>query len=96
MAKRKKQRDKYVSKGNGRTVSAATRRLMREGYVGSLDEYNNKLDAWKRGKRVVLTIENPNKEETNRRYIKVTGNQFWGSPFAKKKSANNALANQNF
>lgn len=46
----------------------------------------NQLNAWKRGKNVVLTVPNPDKTETNARYIKVNARDWWGSPFKKQKS----------
>ena len=38
----------------------------------------NQLAAWKKGRNVVLTIENPNKNETNRKHIKVNARELWG------------------
>lgn len=38
----------------------------------------SKLQAWAKGKNVYFTIENPNKEQTNMRFIKVTGKQLLG------------------
>jgi hypothetical protein len=32
------------------------------------------LKAWSKGKRTMVTIENPNKNETNKRFIRVEGN----------------------
>lgn len=64
-----------------------------KGIVGSPKSSRNKKDphyqmqrllnqqaAWAAGKNVVLTIENPNKNETNRRYIKVNARDHWGDP----------------
>jgi hypothetical protein len=44
----------------------------------------NQLNAHISGKRVVLTIENPNKEQTNKRYIKVLASTFWKDPKAAR------------
>ena len=41
----------------------------------------NQLEAHMKGKRVVLTIENPNKNETNKRFIKVVSTDHWKSGF---------------
>lgn len=60
-----------VSAGIHSNVSRSTRRLMREGYKSSPERMLNQLAALKRGKDVVMTIENPNKEQTNKRFIKV-------------------------
>jgi hypothetical protein len=47
---------------------------------GSLAEAINKHDAWRAFKNVVLTIENPNKNETAKRFIRVNAREVWGSP----------------
>lgn len=44
----------------------------------------NQRDAWEKGKNVVLTIENPNKNETNKKFIRVNAWDIWGNP--RKKS----------
>ena len=46
----------------------------------------NQLDAWKKGKNVVLTVPNPDKNRTDARYIKVNAREYWGSPFKKQPS----------
>lgn len=40
----------------------------------------NQLDAWKKGKNVVLTVPNPNKSETNKPFIRVNAREVWGDP----------------
>ena len=79
MAK-KESRDKYTSKGVvGKTMKSrsnsdddyASRRLM------------NQQAAWQNGKNVVVTIQNPNKNETNKPFIKVNARDIWGSPKRK-------------
>lgn len=68
MAKGKKASGKtYVSKGERRS-SMSTRN--RDAGVRLL----NQIDALKKGKDVVFTIENPNKTQTNKRFIKVRVN----------------------
>ena len=48
----------------------------------------NKFDAWKKGKNVMITMPNPNKNETNKRFIRVPATQVWGNPnYVRKKSA---------
>lgn len=63
----------YVSKGERRSsAKTAVRdpgtRLM-----------NQKM-AWSQGKNVVLTLENPNKSQTNKRFIRVNARDHWGDP----------------
>lgn len=38
-----------------------------------VEKLMNKVDVWARGKRVMVTIPNPNKNETNKRFIRVEG-----------------------
>lgn len=44
------------------------------------DRVMNQLKAWLKGKNVVLTIENPNKNETGKRFIRVNARDIWGDP----------------
>jgi hypothetical protein len=46
----------------------------------SLDRNLNQIKAWKAGKRVMLTVPNPNKNETNKRFIRVEAKQYIGAP----------------
>lgn len=74
MGKGKKSSGKnYVSKGIVGTTKSrskkdadyASRRIM------------NQLNAYMAGKNVVLTIPNPNKNETNKPFIKVNARDVW-------------------
>lgn len=38
------------------------------------DRYLAQMSAWARGKRTMVTIPNPNPNETNKRFIRVEGN----------------------
>ena len=49
-------------------------------------EGKNKRDAWAKGKRVMLTIANPNNNETNKPFIRVPANEVWGDWRGKKVS----------
>lgn len=66
-----------VSAGVHSNVSRATRREMRKAYLDSGQRIINQIDAYKKGKNVVVTIPNPNKNETNRPYIRVNGRDYW-------------------
>ena len=81
MAK-KKQRSTQTSKGERSPLDKKLIKSSRREYNGSTAQMNNKLAAWKRGKNVMLTIENPNKNETNKRFIRVNANDVW-----KRKTA---------
>ena len=76
MAK-KKQRSTQTSKGERSPLNKKLIKASRREYNGSTAQMNNKLAAWKRGKNVMLTIENPNKNETNKRFIRVNANDVW-------------------
>ena len=73
MAKRRNTRDRYVSKGERRssiktsTKSAAARVV-------------NQQAAHLAGKRVMVTIPNPNKNETNKRFIRLPSTSVWKDP----------------
>ncbi len=73
MAKRKKSSgNNYTSKGERRNVSRAVTKAMRRDYKANhLKVINNKMAAFFKGFNVTDTIENPNPNETNKRYIKV-------------------------
>jgi hypothetical protein len=79
MAKRKKQRAHQVSKGEGSNVNKKLLNAIRNDTT-LLQTAANKRSAWLKGKNVVLTIENPNKNETNKRFIRVNAKDVWGSP----------------
>lgn len=53
---------------------------VRSEYLMSADRVLNQLSAHKKGRRVMVTIENPNKNETNKRFIKVPSTTLWKDP----------------
>ena len=91
MAKGKKASGKHeVSKGERRSS-------MRTRGVGdtNVDKMLRKLEALNKGKDVVITIENPNKNETNKKFIrhKVSGKSYlkYIQGGAEMKGAKNPL-----
>lgn len=68
-----KKRAKYVSKGQRDGISRDLVKAVRN-ERSDLDKILAKLKFWSKGKRTVVTIPNPNKNETNKRFIKVEGN----------------------
>ena len=75
---KKKSRASQTSKGERRNVAKSIRKLMRREYLSSgVARVNNQMDAFIKGKRVMLTIENPNKTETNKRFIRVPASEQW-------------------
>lgn len=77
---KKKSGTTYTSKGQRPNVSKSTRKLCRREYVESLDRYVNQMDAFAKGKRVMLTVPNPNKNETNKRFIRVVAEEYMKRP----------------
>ena len=71
MAKGKKSSGKhYTSKGERRSsIKTSTR--------DPGDRIINQLKAYFQGKNVMVTIENPNKAETNKRFIRVPASTVW-------------------
>ena len=79
-------RSKYPSKGErssmNRTITNSIRKDRTYG-----DRLSNQLKAWAKGKRTMVTIENPNKNETNKRFIRVEGNDSRAfGPWRREKS----------
>ena len=71
MAKRKSASKGYQSKGQRPNVRKDIRKAMRRDYVGSVEQMNNKIHALKAGKRVMITVPNPDKNNTKERFIRV-------------------------
>lgn len=84
MAKKGGKSKGAVSAGVHSNVSRKITNALRREYMASGERIMNQLRAWKRGKNVVVTIENPNKNETNKRFIRVRAIDIWGDPRAKK------------
>lgn len=63
----------------GRKISKEIRRE----YMANGDRLYNQLKAFKRGRKVVVTIPNPNTNETNKRFIKVAGKDYFRSAPSK-------------
>ena len=70
----------HISNGVHSNVNRRITNKMRRDYIASGDRIYNQRLAWAAGKNVVLTIENPNKNETNKRFIRVNARDLWGSP----------------
>tara|TARA_B100001057_G_scaffold390033_1_gene397904 strand:- start:1372 stop:1617 length:246 start_codon:yes stop_codon:yes gene_type:complete len=72
---KKKSRTSQTSKGEIGNSMKTRLRHGDEGYASQ--RIQNQLTAFLKGKRVMLTIENPNKNETNRRMIRVPAGEVW-------------------
>ena len=85
MAKKKGGKSKgSISQGKHSNVSSATRRAVRAARSPG-ERLLNQHKAWLAGKNVRVTIESPNKEETNNRFIKVSGDEYFGKGLPAKE-----------
>jgi hypothetical protein len=81
MAKGKSSKSSGIkSAGIHSNVSRSIVKSQRRDYMESSDRIMNQLLAHKRGKRVMLTIPNPNKNETNKKFIRVSSLTVWRDP----------------
>jgi hypothetical protein len=71
MAKKGGKSKGFISQGKHSNVDRKIVNAMRSDYLQSGDRIMNQLRALQKGKDVVMTIANPNKEQTNRKFIKV-------------------------
>ena len=69
---KKKSRASQTSKGERRNVVNGLGDERTE-----LQRINDKMNAFRKGKNVMLTIENPNKNETNKPFIRVPAKEQW-------------------
>lgn len=74
---KKRSRAKQVSKGITHQRKSVYSKMARKEWVGSSQQDQAKLSAWMAGKNVMLTIPNPNTNETNKKYIRVNANEVW-------------------
>lgn len=80
MAKKGGKSKGFISKGERPNVSCSIQKATRLDYVGTDLYWNNKVKAWRAGKRVMLTIQNPDKKNTKERMIRVPAIDVWGFP----------------
>ena len=66
---KKRSRAKQVSAGITHQKPNPILKALRREYRDSMARVQNQLEAHLRGKHVVLTIENPNKNETNKKKV---------------------------
>ena len=74
---KKRSRAHQTSKGERRCVARDIVKATRRDYMQSSERITNQLSAFLRGKNVMLTIPNPNKNETNKRMIRVPAADQW-------------------
>lgn len=69
-----------VSAGVHSNVARTLVNSQRRDYMASGDRLMNQLLAFRRGRRVMVTMANPNKNETNKKFIRVPANTVWKDP----------------
>jgi hypothetical protein len=69
----------FISQGVHSNVSKSIRRAMRADYLASGERLINQRAAFDAGKNVMVTIPNPNPNETNKRFIRVNAKTVWKS-----------------
>jgi hypothetical protein len=74
---KKSQRASQTSKGERRSLARSVVKATRRDYMQSSERTTNQLAAFLKGKNVMLTIPNPNKNETNKRMIRVPATEVW-------------------
>ncbi len=81
MAKGKRSsKNNYTSKGERPNTTKSILKAKRLEYNDTMSQLINQVKAWRRGKKVMLTMQNPNKKETNKPYIRVNALDVWGPP----------------
>ena len=86
---KKKSRETESSKGERNNVCKATTKAVRRNYMNNdLARMRNQLDAFNKGKNVMVTIPNPNTNETNKRFIRVNAKDVWrfNKPYMMKQN----------
>ena len=60
--------------------------------MSDAEKFMNKVSAWRAKRNPWITVENPNPNETNKRFIKVRSNEYWGNPEPKREKTKNESA----
>ena len=85
---KKKSRASQTSKGIGSNVGSWVRKATKRD-VSTLTKLRRKQEAFNKGKKVMITIHNPNKSETNKPFIRVEAKEVWrkSMPYQMKYSS---------
>ena len=74
----------HVSKGVHSQKKTFAQKACRREYKNTIARLHNQYIAFTRGKNVMLTMENPNKNQTNKRFIRVNARDVWKSTHRSK------------
>jgi hypothetical protein len=80
MAGKKSSGKNYTSKGERPNVTRSVLNALRREYKQSGLRMNNQVQAWRKGKNVMLTVPNPDKKNTKERMVRVPAIDVWGFP----------------
>ena len=75
---KKRSRATQTSSGIHCQKRSAESKAQRLEYKDSVEQGKNLRAAWRKGKRVMLTIANPDGANTRERFIRVNANEVWG------------------
>lgn len=81
---KKRSRATQTSKGTHCQKRSRESKAQRREYNQTFVQALNQRAAWTRGKNVMLTIANPNTNETNKPFIRVNATEVWGDWRGKK------------
>lgn len=68
-----------ISKGERKSIDPSIVKAVRRTKT-EVEKLNHKIDAWKRGKKVKITIANSGNDAKKHPYIKVLASTIWGDP----------------
>jgi hypothetical protein len=92
---KKKSRDATSSKGERNNVRKDVTKDRRREYLDNnqSERINNQIAAFKRGKNVMVTIPNPNTNETNKQFIRVNAKDIWNfnNPYMMKHNTSESV-----
>ena len=86
---KKKSRETQSSKGERNNVNRDVIKSLRRDYMqNDLARMKNQMNAFKKGKNVMVTIPNSNPNETNKRFIRVNAKDVWrfNKPYMMKQN----------
>ena len=76
---KKKSRASQTSQGQRPNVNSWSKKAMKRS-MSPLEHMRNQQDAWLQGKNVMLTVPNPNTNETKKPFIRKPAIEVWGRP----------------
>jgi hypothetical protein len=88
MAKKGGKSKGFISQGIHSAVDRKITNAVRSEYLQSGQRVLNQMAALRKGKDVVMTIANPNKEQTNKKFIKV---RISGKDFVQRLKDNSRI-----